>query len=475
MAVTLLLAGCGGSDAAAGSDASTAIPDATAVTDDEADDTATNRFSDDASPTCLIAGQFGCPPLPPCSTSMSGVVYDPAGKNPLYGAVVYIPNETPQPIEAGTNACHTCEASIPGDYVAATITDDTGAFTLEGTPSGAAIPLVVQVGKWRRQVLLPSITRCQNTPLPAELTRLPRNQSEGDMPALAVLTGECDQVACFLDRVGIDASEFTGPGGGGRVHVYRGVGPGPDLLGGGQGPAGDCSGASGPCPLWSTKASLERYDDVFLGCECGENNQTKPDMTPMHDWLGEGGRLFAIHNQETWLKNGPSDFQDVATWSSNDAGAAGPFTVDTTTPLGGAFDKWLSVTAALNTAGTLALNPADVAATVARVNPATTTPWIYGSAAEDDAGADASSDSGFVELLSVTTPVPAEGGSPELCGRAIVTDIHVGANGATSAAGVPASCAGGDMSPAEKALEFMLFDEGACVSTKVLPPPAHDF
>jgi hypothetical protein len=68
---------------------------------------------------------------------------------------------------------------------------------------------------------------------------------------------------------------------------------------------------------------------VLLGCECGENNQTKPDMTPIHDWIEEGGTVIAVHDQETWFKNGPTDFRAVADWAGPDAGSSGPFVVDT--------------------------------------------------------------------------------------------------------------------------------------------------
>ncbi len=270
-------------------------------------------------------------------------------------------------------------------------------------PSGSNVPLVVQIGKWRRKVTLPRIDPCTTTQVPAELTRLPRNRAEGDLPQMAVLTGACDGIACFLRRVGVDAQEFTGPDAGGRLHVYRGAGPGPDLMGGGGGTAGDCTGGSGPCPLWNTKQQLERYDTVLLGCECGENNQTKPDMTPMHDWLDEGGLVVAVHAQETWFKNGPADFQHVATWVPSPEGqsSSGPFGADTSTPqqrrhvqalarqrqeLSPPTERWPSTP------------PADVSTSMATANaPAST--WIHDLSAGDDATA------GNVQYLSFLTPV----------------------------------------------------------------------
>jgi hypothetical protein len=63
----------------------------------------------------------------------------------------------------------------------------------------------------------------------------------------------------------------------------------------------------------------------------------------MHDWLDEGGRVLAVHYGSTWFRNGPSDFQSVATWSVlSDAGAPGPFQVDTRTASGNALRNWLT-------------------------------------------------------------------------------------------------------------------------------------
>ena len=94
-----------------------------------------------------------CPSSSP--TSLTGKVYDPAGLNPLYDVIVFIPNDpsTLPAIQPGTHTCNTCDVSI-GNYVAATTTDATGSFTLNGVPTGSDVPVTVQIGKWRRTVTL---------------------------------------------------------------------------------------------------------------------------------------------------------------------------------------------------------------------------------------------------------------------------------------------------------------------------------
>ena len=280
---------------------------------------------------------------------------------------------------------------------------------------------------------------------------------------MAIVTGACDELACFMRDIGLDPVEFSGPAGGGRLHVYKGAGPGPDLGGGGPGPAGDCSVAG--CPLWATKSALEKYDLVLLGCECGEHNETKPDMGPMHDWLAEGGRVLATHYQSTWFKNGPPDFQGVANWTASQSNGPtpGPFRTDGTFPRGVELQAWLGDAGELNADGTIRLDPTDVSTSVSTVN-SPTERWLE----------DTSTSPAETKLLSFTTPiggVTLDGGESPVtyCGRAMFSDLHAGGGGQPSAAPVPASCVGGAMSAEEKALEFAFFDlAGLCYS----PPPA---
>jgi hypothetical protein len=402
----------------------------------------------------------GCP----TPTTLTGKVYDPAGKNPLYHVAVFAPKNVgalPR-IVPGTRTCNTCDVPI-GDYWAAATTDETGSFTLQGVPTGNGVPLVLQIGKWRR--IVPVNTKdCAVTAVPDKSLRLPHNRGEGDMPQMALLTGGLDDLGCFLRRVGIDSTEYSAPGAGGRLDIYQGVssalgvslGNGPGLS---SGTAGNCTGAG--CPLWASKQSLEAYDIVILACEGGENNQTKPAsaMTAMHDWLGEGGKVFATHFHYTWFKNGPADFQGVANWLGTSAGIGmGNYQIDASFPKGKSFERWLDLVGGA-TGATIALN--GVATSVSNVN-APTTRWIY----------DTKTNPNDTKYMSFGTPigglpgVDAGEGGKAYCGKAVFSDLHAGGS---PSGDVPGACKTTDLSPQEKALEFLFFDLSACVQDDTQP------
>ncbi len=118
-------------------------------------------------------------------TTISGTVYAPEGTLPLYNAIVYINNKPVDAFDEGAS-CERCTDKLSGDPIATALTDTNGRFVLENVPVGSNIPLVIQVGKWRRQLTVPSTTACMNTPVAASLTRLPRTKAEGNIPKIAL-------------------------------------------------------------------------------------------------------------------------------------------------------------------------------------------------------------------------------------------------------------------------------------------------
>jgi hypothetical protein len=414
-------------------------------------------------------------------TTITGKVYDPAGRNPLYNIAVFVPinpNALPT-ITTGTSTCEACSTPIE-DYVALTQTANDGSFTLTDVPWGKNVPLVVQDGKWRRMITVPDVPDCGTVKLPdsgSGQARLPRNRKEGDMPQMALLTGGLDDLGCFMTRIGIDPTEYSAPHGGGRLDIYQGLGtgglggpsPGPGLS---NGKAGDCTNTS--CPLWSSKQSFENYDIVLLACE-GDTfdadaradggfsfggrtaNVTTAGKQAMHDWLNEGGKVFATHFHYTWFEYGPPDFQNVATWLGPSIGnqmISG--SIDTSFVKGQAFHNWLQVVGALNANGLLPMT--GVAASVSAVNSQTTSRWIYDNGNSD------------TKYMSFQTPIggaPGDGGT-FFCGKAVFTDLHAGG---APMGDVPGSCKNTALSQQEKALEFLFFDLAACVTVDMVAPP----
>ena len=149
-------------------------------------------------------------------TTVKGTVYDPGGKLPLYNVMVYVPNATLDPIVEGVT-CDKCGTIASGQPVASALTDSSGNFTMQDVPVGTNIPVVIQTGKWRRQITLPTVKACQDNVFSGTDTfRLPKNQSEGHLPKIAMTRGKADSLECLMRRIGISDSEFTNPDGNGR-------------------------------------------------------------------------------------------------------------------------------------------------------------------------------------------------------------------------------------------------------------------
>ena len=390
------------------------------------------------------------------STSISGQVFDPAGRNPLYNVAVYVPNEPVQPLKQGAS-CDQCEAMYSGKAVVATLTDAQGRFKLEKAPDGANIPLVVQIGKWRKQVVVPTVTRCQDNVLPKALTTLPRNRMEGDIPNIAIATGSADTLECLLRRVGLDASEYTpGAGGEGRVHIFQG-----SPRGGRASPNTSPAAPRAAEALWTSADALMAYDVVLLSCEgqetIGMNQQA------LHDYADRGGRVFASHYHYAWFNSGPYAEENLALWTagSRDVGNINASIV-TSFPKGQALQEWLMNNNALVN-GELLIEEARHNADITSEHDVSQ-PWIVGAPTSRVPGA--------TQYFSFNTPTEqAKVPDGKLCGRVVFSDLHVGAASEDNPRmAVPASCSDVELSPQEKALEFMLFDLSACVIPDDVPP-----
>src|SRR6185503_17930857 len=121
------------------------------------------------------------------------------------------------PLEPGAQ-CDRCGTTLSGGSLVSTTTDTEGKFlltdvpTTDRMPAGSTIPLVVQVGKWRRQLELPVVGECVDTSVDPANTRLPKNHTEGDIPLMALTTGGADSLECLLRKIGLEDTEFATAG-----------------------------------------------------------------------------------------------------------------------------------------------------------------------------------------------------------------------------------------------------------------------
>lgn len=392
------------------------------------------------------------------TTQVSGTVYAPSGTLPLYNVMVYVPNEQLAPLTEGAD-CNRCDASVSGSPIASAISGVDGTFTLDNVPVGQNIPLVIQVGKWRRQVTIPEVLPCTNNSLTdVGQTRLPRSRAEGDMPRIALTTGELDALECLLRKIGIADSEFTPEGEGGRVTLFAGHG-------GTAKYDASLNGGASMTPaqeLWNDIDVLSQFDVLLMACEGGEYPEEKNAQARqlMQDYANGGGRIFMSHWHKIWLDQGPGDFPDLVNFVNSDADLTLTAQVDTTFPKGQALAEWLVNVEGSTQLGTVDL--VDAQDTAESENPDLAQRWIY-----------TPSNPETVQYVSANTPV----GVPEenQCGRVVYSNIHVTTGNSelgTDNPGepFPTGCQTTGLTPQEKVLAFMLFDLSACLIPDDQPP-----
>lgn len=399
------------------------------------------------------------------STTLSGTVYAPDGKLPLYNVLVYVPNSPVPAIPPGL-ACDRCGAIPPGDPVVAALTDAHGQFTLKDVPVGANIPLVIQVGKWRRQITVPSVASCQANRIDdPEQTRLPRVRAEGNMPRIAITTGLCDNLVCLLPKLGIDPSELGVAGQDRAVTFFGGAEMNANAATFAANYGAALPNMTSASTLWSRLDVLNKYDMVIASCECllEESNKGPAAYQAMTQYLAAGGRLFGTDQQYIWYRKSPDPAMAAVGRYADGAPItqATPITLDTTFPKGKALADWLAVVNPDRPYGEVATNVLYDNFTSVSQPPA----QVWGAA-----GTMLAPDSHVPRVLTVNTPV----GVPvaQQCGRAVHIDGHITPQ-TTWTQPFPSVC-GTALENGEQALAFFLFDVAACIqedSKPVMPPP----
>ena len=289
-------------------------------------------------------------------TTVKGTVYDPGGKLPLYNVMVYVPNAALDPIVEGVT-CDKCGTIASGQPVASALTDPSGNFTMQDVPVGTNIPVVIQTGKWRRQITLPTVKACQdNVFAGADTFRLPKNQSEGHLPKIAMTRGKADSLECLMRRIGISDTEFTNPDGNGRINIYYETGGGTGY---------DSGTAFPPVSTLFNQTVLNKYDMMVISCH-GESARSRAqplsEKQIVKSFVDAGGRVFASHFSFGYFRGVPGttdakNFQPtpwplLAEWDGN---PDPPYAINTSFAKGMAFADWLVTVSASTTRGAITM------------------------------------------------------------------------------------------------------------------------
>jgi hypothetical protein len=386
------------------------------------------------------------------TTSISGTVYAPNGTDPLPNVLVFVPNATPAPFTPGVS-CPVSGAPPSGSPLVGTTTAVDGTFTITNVPVGTNIPLVIQSGRWRRQLVVPTTTACTNTEFS---TRMPRNHNEGDIPKFAIVTGLADQVECVLLKMQVDPAEFQDPGGSGRIDLYLGN----DGIFLGQGGPGASYSSKTPTEssLMESPANLDQYDVLMLPCQGSPFTKSAAELNDYVNFANAGGRVYSSHYSYDYMDGDLYDYPNVtlpqvADWApmlnfhgNPGVETGGIATVNTSFSQGDTLAQWLQLDNVTTTEGQISLSTLRQDTT--GVIPPTQS-WMTLNASEYG---------NPVMQFVYDAPV----GSQNQCGRVLFNEYHVetGVEGnANTPITFPNECsAGTTLNPQEKLLEYMLFE-----------------
>jgi hypothetical protein len=136
----------------------------------------------------------------PSGASVSGTVLAPNGTDFLPNIYVYIAKQV-NPFPPG-NYCNECNKPLDAWYThVQSSVDGTFSLDLATVPYGPTVQFVVNVGRFRKVTSIP--VKCGANTAPTAAATLPGKSSDGDIPAIAVSTGNSDHLDQILTALGI--------------------------------------------------------------------------------------------------------------------------------------------------------------------------------------------------------------------------------------------------------------------------------
>jgi hypothetical protein len=380
-------------------------------------------------------------------TVLTGHVYAPNGLDPVPNATVYVPDQGLPEFPTGVS-CDLCNAV--SEPAALTTTSFDGSFTLTHVPSGDDIPLVVQLGHFRRVVHL-HVDACTTAEVPhdplAAGLRLAKSDGELDpqdvVPRIAVATGDYDQIECVLHRMGIERFDLYDDRGG--LNIPPTIAP--------------------LQALFTDGAKLLGYNIVVVNCTQNEFQSlvaSKAVQANLANFVTMGGRLYVTDWAYDVIEQVP-EFAPYLCFEPQDGSALqcrmtpdAPEIADTTnsystnaTIVDPGLAQWLRQFPNVIQNGAVPVDYSfvSIASVAADTKSWPTTTWVEGQTPFG------------VRPLTVTFDY-------DMCGRVHYSTYNTEPNGVVPDQQRYPNCRP-DFSPQERILEYLVFEIANCVG----PPP----
>jgi len=236
------------------------------------------------------------------STTLAGTAFAPNGTDPVSAPEISVWDHQPQALPRGV-ACETCGAVTTDTPLATTTGATNGVFSLSLDSLKKAATLFVTVGKGRfRKVLANVPISCGANNLTAGQSSLPKSSAEGDVPKIAISSGNKDHLEKVVSAMGI--TEFD---------CVKGLPPGSS--------SETCTSGTTLGALLSDPNALAGYGLLFIACAPNDEYEPGSGTAPaggaanLKNWVTQGGKLVVTDDSYDYVEQlfpDAIDFQGTA-------------------------------------------------------------------------------------------------------------------------------------------------------------------